>query len=112
VLLNLTTNALKFTDEGFVEISTRAKGLVGVEFSVRDTGHGITKEALANLYQPFRRSRIRTARGGYLFSGTGLGLAMCRKLVEAMGSELKYESRADWGTRFYFELDLPAIPQP
>jgi signal transduction histidine kinase len=112
VLLNLTTNALKFTDEGFVEISTRAKGLVGVEFSVRDTGHGITKEALANLYQPFRRSRIRTARGGYLFSGTGLGLAMCRKLVEAMGSELKYESRADWGTRFYFELDLPATGQP
>ena len=107
VLLNLTTNALKFTDEGFVEIATRAKGLIGVEFSVRDTGHGISKEALANLYHPFRRSHIRTARGGYLFSGTGLGLAMCRKLVEAMGSELKYESRPDWGTRFYFELDLP-----
>jgi len=112
VLLNLTTNALKFTDEGFVEIATRAKGLVGVEFSVRDTGHGISKEALTNLYQPFRRSRIRTARGGYLFSGTGLGLAMCRKLIEAMGSELKYESRPDWGTRFYFELDLPPTGHP
>jgi len=107
ILLNLTTNALKFTDEGYVEITTRAKGLRGVEFSVRDTGHGISDEALANLYQPFRRSRGRTGRSGYYFSGTGLGLAMCRKLVEAMGSTLEFETRAGWGTRFYFELDLP-----
>ena len=107
VLLNLTTNALKFTDEGFVEITTQARGLNGIEFSVRDTGHGISEEALANLYQPFRRSRARAGRGGYYFSGTGLGLAMCRKLIEALGSELKYESRPDWGTRFSFELNLP-----
>ncbi len=107
VLLNLTTNALKFTDEGFVEINTRARGLSRVEFSVRDTGHGVSDEALANLYQPFRRTRARAGRSGYYFSGTGLGLAMCRKLVEAMGSELKLETRAGWGTRFYFEADLP-----
>ena len=107
VLLNLTTNALKFTDEGYVEITTHVTGLTSVEFAVRDTGHGITQEALANLYQPFRRSRARAGRGGYYFSGTGLGLAMCRKLIEAMGSELKYESRPDWGTRFSFELNLP-----
>jgi signal transduction histidine kinase len=94
VLLNLTTNALKFTDEGFVEIQARAKGLSRVEFSVRDTGHGVSEEALANLYQPFRRTRARAGRSGYYFSGTGLGLAMCRKLVEAMGSELKLETRA------------------
>jgi signal transduction histidine kinase len=110
VLLNLTTNALKFTDEGYVEITTQAKGLSNIEFAVRDTGHGITQEALANLYQPFRRSRGRTGRGGYYFSGTGLGLAMCRKLIEAMGSELKYETRPDWGTRFVFELALPPAP--
>ena len=107
VLLNLTTNALKFTDEGFVEISSRARGLSKVEFSVRDTGHGVSEEALANLYQPFRRTRARAGRSGYYFSGTGLGLAMCRKLVEAMGSELKLETRAGWGTRFYFDVDLP-----
>jgi signal transduction histidine kinase len=107
VLLNLTTNALKFTDEGYVEITTHATGRNNIEFAVRDTGHGITQEALANLYQPFRRSRGRTGRSGYYFSGTGLGLAMCRKLIEAMGSELKYESRPDWGTRFSFELNLP-----
>lgn len=109
VLLNLTTNALKFTDEGFVEITSAAKGLSGVEFSVRDSGRGMSNDALATLYQPFRRSR---ARKGYHFSGTGLGLAMCRKLVEAMGSELRYESRSDWGTRFYFELELPPASHP
>lgn len=107
VLLNLTTNALKFTDEGFVEIASRVKGLSRIEFSVRDTGHGVSEEALANLYQPFRRTRARAGRSGYYFSGTGLGLAMCRKLVEAMGSELKLETRAGWGTRFYFDVDLP-----
>lgn len=107
VLLNLTTNALKFTDEGYVEIAADAKGLSVIEFAVRDTGHGISPDALANLYQPFRRTRGRARRSGYYFSGTGLGLAMCRKLVQAMGSELKLETRPDWGTRFFFELNLP-----
>ena len=104
VLLNLTTNALKFTDEGFVEITVRPTSLSRVEFAVRDTGHGINPDAMNALYQPFRRTR---GRSGYYFSGTGLGLAICRKLVTAMGSELKVESRPDWGTRFFFELELP-----
>lgn len=105
VLLNLTTNALKFTEEGFVELVAQARGLGGLEFSVRDTGHGINAEALPSLYQPFRRSRSH--RGGYCFSGTGLGLAICRRLVEAMGGELEVESRPSWGTRFHFALELP-----
>ncbi len=107
VLLNLTTNALKFTDEGFVEITTRAKGLNRVEFTVRDTGRGLSPEAAASLYLPFRRSRSRKGPSGYHFSGTGLGLAMCRKLLEALGSELKYDTKPGEGTRFYFELELP-----
>jgi signal transduction histidine kinase len=112
VLLNLTTNALKFTDEGFVEITSKARGLSGIEFSVRDTGRGMSNDALSTLYQPFRRTRVRGGRSGYHFSGTGLGLAMCRKLVEAMGSQLRYESRPDWGTLFHFELDLPPAGRP
>ncbi len=107
VLLNLTTNALKFTDQGSVKIVAKPKGLTRIEFSVRDTGHGITAEAMSNLYQPFRRSRARAGRSGYYFSGTGLGLSMCRLLVEAMGSELKFETEVGRGTRFYFELELP-----
>ena len=104
VVLNLTTNAIRFTEEGFVEIMCVAKGPTRVEFSVRDSGPGVNPDALAMLFQPFRRA---AGRRGYSFSGTGLGLTICRKLVRAMGSELKLETRAQWGTRFFFELDLP-----
>ena len=111
VVLNLTTNALKFTDEGSVEITTRATGISRLEFSVKDTGPGINEEAMSKLYKPFRRSSGRLGRSGHFFSGTGLGLAMCRKLLGAMGSELKFETEVGKGTRFYFELDLPAVPR-
>ncbi len=105
VLLNLTTNALKFTEEGFVEIVAKETSLNAIEFSVRDTGPGMKAQALATLYQPFR-PRQSGAGEGYAFSGTGLGLALSRKLVEAMGSELQVETRPGWGTRFYFNLQL------
>lgn len=104
VLLNLTTNALKFTDEGMVEIVSQSKGMTQLEFSVRDTGCGIDPEVVDRLYEPFRRSN---ARRSYYFSGTGLGLSISRKLVEAMGSTLEFETKPGWGTRFYFTLDLP-----
>ena len=104
VLLNLTTNALKFTDEGYVEIVTRETAPTGVEFAVRDSGKGIDPAVVNSLYEPFRQS----AGGRRLcFSDTGLGLTMCRKLVQAMDSELHVETRPGWGTRFYFEVDLP-----
>lgn len=108
VLLNLTSNALKFTEEGFVEIVCRATDRYRVEFSVRDTGKGINPEVVTNLYQPFRRTG---GRRSYYLSGTGLGLTICRRIVEAMGGELLVESRPDWGTRFYFEVNLPPAQQ-
>lgn len=104
VLLNLTTNALKFTEEGFVEIVARQLGARRIEFSVRDTGCGIDPEDQPTLFSPFRP---RSQRRKHRFSGTGLGLTICRRLVAAMGSELQLETRRDWGTRLYFELDLP-----
>ncbi len=104
VLLNLTTNALKFTGEGSVRIDAKKRGRSGVEFSVRDSGTGIDPKALETLYMPFRRS---ATGDGYSFSGTGLGLALSRKLVDAMGAELKVETKPGRGTRFYFELHLP-----
>jgi signal transduction histidine kinase len=109
VILNLVTNALKFTDEGGVEIVTRVTSPNRVEFSVKDTGRGISDEALETLYRPFRRSVGRAARSGYFFSGTGLGLAMCRKVLGALGSELRFETERDAGTRFFFELELPVV---
>lgn len=108
ILLNLVTNALKFTDEGQVAVALRATTLDRVEFSVSDTGRGIPESAVADLFRPFRRSTAR-GRSGYLFSGTGLGLALCRKLLRALGSELKYETEVGTGTRFFFELKLPPV---
>jgi signal transduction histidine kinase len=104
VLLNLTTNALKFTAEGFVELSAVARNSRCIEFSVRDTGRGIPPQSMATLFEPFRR---RQKPGEYTFSGSGLGLSICRKLVEAMGSVLQVETAPGYGTRFYFALDLP-----
>jgi len=109
VLLNLTTNGLKFTEEGFVEIMAKETSLTRIEFSVRDTGPGINAKTLDTLYQPFRRSGDGR---GYDFSGTGLGLALSRRLVAAMGSELEVETRPGWGTRFYFTLELRPAEHP
>lgn len=109
VLLNLTTNALKFTDEGYVEIVAQEVGGEGssrLEFAVRDSGRGIPPEKVTTLFQPLRKEM---GRRGQLFSQTGLGLTICRKLATAMKSELKVESRIGWGTRFFFELDLPIV---
>jgi signal transduction histidine kinase len=104
VLLNLTTNALKFTDAGYVEVVTQEIGTDRVEFAVRDSGKGIDPALVTTLYQPLRAG---VGGRGQMFSQTGLGLTICRKLVEAMGSELGVETRAGWGTRFFFELALP-----
>ena len=106
VLLNLTTNALKFTREGFVEISARETAVSRIEFSVRDTGPGINQRAVESLYSAFRRAPTGQ---GYILSGTGLGLSLCRKLVAVMGSTLEVETREQWGTRFFFETVLPPV---
>src|SRR5258705_10461024 len=109
ILLNLTTNALKFTDDGYVEIVAQEIGEPEsnrIEFAVRDSGRGIPTDTLTTLFQPLRKE---SGRRGQLFSQTGLGLTICRKLASAMKSELKVESREGWGTRFFFELTLPVV---
>lgn len=105
VLLNLTTNALKFTDEGYVEVAAALGSGPQCEFSVRDTGRGIPQASLAMLFEPFRR---RQKDRDYAFSGSGLGLSICRKLVEAMGGELEVAT-GPAGTRFSFTLDLDDV---
>jgi signal transduction histidine kinase len=105
VLLNLTTNALKFTNEGSVEVTCRQKSRSLVEFSVRDTGPGIPQEALSTLYDTFRQRH--RSKQGYVLSSSGLGLSICQKLVTAMGGELQVETVVGKETRFTFVLDLP-----
>lgn len=108
ILLNLTTNALKFTDQGYVEIVAQemTDNPGRIEFAVRDSGRGIPADKITTLFQPLRKE---AGRRGQLFSQTGLGLTICRKLATAMKAELKVESRTGWGTRFYFEIDLPIV---
>jgi signal transduction histidine kinase len=102
-LLNLATNALKFTDVGYVEISARCADHATVCFAVEDSGRGIPPQAQERLFQPFRGGPDR----GYAFSGTGLGLMIVRRLVNALGGELAFETEPGRGTRFHFTLHLP-----
>ena len=105
VLLNLTTNAIKFTPEGgSVDVRADSVARDTVEISVRDTGRGVPPERRARLFQPFQKS---PARQGFVFAPSGLGLSIVRRLLEKMDSELTMESEAGEGTRFSFVLRLP-----
>jgi len=104
--LNLVTNALKYTEEGWVTVSARHVDRETVEFLVRDTGRGIDEESQKTLFQPFRKA---SDRKGSFFSGSGLGLSIARRLVNAIGSELEYQTKEGWGTTFRFRVQLPAV---
>lgn len=104
VLLNLTTNALKNTDAGYVKIGCTEISPTRVRFWVADTGTGIPAHVLRSLFSPFRRMA-----GRMRFSNSGLGLAICRTLLAAMDSELQVETSPGKGTRFCFELELPPV---
>ena len=104
VMLNLVTNALKFTNEGYVEISSRQISRSAVEFSVRDTGPGIPEEELTTLYHALRK---RHRSKGQVLSSSGLGLSICQRLVTAMGGDLQVQTAVGRETCFHFVLDLP-----
>lgn len=109
VLLNLSTNALRATDQGYVEISAAPSPNGRLRFSVLDTGPGIPAGGLANLARPFR---VSVTPGERLLSETGLGLTICQKLLQAMDSQLEVETWPGRGTRFHFGLDLPVVSPP
>ncbi len=110
VLGNLLANATKFTERGgTVELGIRATGPVTdgqatLRFFVRDTGIGMSEEQLARLFRPFSQADTSTTRK---YGGTGLGLVISRRLVEAMGGKLEVESVPDEGSTFAFNLTLP-----
>jgi signal transduction histidine kinase len=104
VLLNLATNAIKFTNTGSVTVSCQEIDRSRVEFSVQDTGRGIPPHVVGSLFEAFRQ---RQTPGDYAFSSAGLGLSICQKLVRAMGGDLGVDTELEKGTRFHFTLDLP-----
>jgi signal transduction histidine kinase len=104
VLLNLATNAIKFTNVGTVDVLCKQLDRSRIEFSVKDTGRGIPTHVMSNLFEAFRQRQIT---GDYAFSSAGLGLSICKKLITAMGGELGVDTELEKGTRFHFVLDLP-----
>jgi signal transduction histidine kinase len=104
VLLNLSTNALKFTDDGRVDVTARQLSRTTVEFSVADTGRGLPDAIIDSIRNP---ESPAAELGSKTFSSTGLGLSICRKLVAGMGGELEAETTQGSGSRIFFRIDLP-----
>ena len=108
VLLNLLTNAVKFTEHGEVALAIRVAGKSSescrVRFEVRDTGIGIERKNQTRIFEAFAQADESRSRA---YGGTGLGLAISRRLVGLMGGRLEVESTHGIGSRFHFELILP-----
>jgi signal transduction histidine kinase/DNA-binding NarL/FixJ family response regulator/outer membrane protein assembly factor BamB len=105
VLDNLLGNAAKFTPHGVVKFESHAVGPDQIQFSVSDTGVGISAADLGRLFTPFQQA----VDGRPPEPGTGLGLAISQRMVALMGGRLEVESRPGAGSRFFFTLPLPVI---
>ena len=105
VLLNLTGNAIKFTEKGEIvvslEVTERTAEAAKIKFKVTDTGIGMTEQQLAVIFQSFSQAESSISRR---YGGTGLGLAISKGLVELMGGQLSVDSQ--WGSGSCFEFDL------
>ncbi|MBF0296944.1 MAG: PAS domain S-box protein, partial [Magnetococcales bacterium] len=108
VLINLGSNAVKFTTSGEIlfrvePVETMNDGRIRMRFSVRDSGIGLSEAQLAGLFQPFTQADPSTTRN---YGGTGLGLTICKNLVEMMGGELNVSSTPGAGSEFAFTVLL------
>lgn len=104
ILLNLASNAIKFSSAGVVTLGAVQVTPTVVEFSVQDSSREIPADVIEQLFRPFRRSDVKRTR---TFSSAGLGLSICHKLALALGSELHVTTSPTQGTRFHFLMDLP-----
>ena len=105
ILLNLISNAVKFTQSGMVSLRSEIAGGEAIRFIVRDSGIGMDEEALARLFTPFMQADSSVTRK---YGGTGLGLAISKRLTELMGGRITVASKPGEGTTFSLELPLPA----
>ena len=107
VLLNMVSNAVKFTKDGSVVVSARTKGQVDdrvvLEFSVKDTGIGMSEEQMSRLFEPFAQADNSTTRK---FGGSGLGLAITKRLVEMMNGHISVQSEPGVGSEFTCTVEV------
>jgi signal transduction histidine kinase len=106
ILLNLLANAIKFTDRGEISLTLRAT-ISEVRLAVRDTGIGIPAHAMNELFQDFHQLEVGDGRR---YEGTGVGLALSRRLARALGGEIEVRSHEGQGSTF--TLVLPRIVAP
>jgi len=108
VLINLVSNAVKFTERGRILLAVRVVGLSAkaarLRFEVADTGPGIDAQARSRLFEPFTQADPTIARR---FGGTGLGLAISKRIVAMLGGLIDLEPRAEGGTLAWIEIELP-----
>ena len=113
ILTNLVNNAIKFTQRGEVRLKIELLEHTGeraqLKFAVRDTGIGLTREQGARLFQPFSQADTSTTRK---HGGTGLGLTICRRLVDLMGGQIWFESEPGVGSTFLFTLWFGIVQGP
>ncbi|MEM9160071.1 MAG: ATP-binding protein, partial [Verrucomicrobiota bacterium] len=113
VVLNLVSNAIKFTKQGHVRVivtrSIRAKGKDMIDFAVEDTGIGISEDVQNRLFQPFTQGDSSTKRK---FGGTGLGLVISRSLAKLMGGDIAINSQENIGSTFTFSASLDPCEAP
>lgn len=105
ILLNLTGNAIKFTEKGKIKVSIFPKqideGMVNIEFSVKDTGIGIPEDRLDKIFESFTQAESNTSRK---YGGTGLGLTISKQLIQLQNGDIQVESKPGEGSTFTFQI--------
>ena len=113
ILVNLTGNAIKFTERGEVSVTvdlvSRSESKAVLRFSVRDDGIGIQQDKQSVIFEAFSQADASTTRS---YGGTGLGLSISRQLVRLMGGDLNVKSAPQEGSTFYFTIELPVCDPP